>query len=73
MKHAQGRLGAEIIANIVEVVGDEDKVRSLIDLLSGFGVMEVMRTGTVAMNRGTGNKPVRVQKQTKSWDEASSV
>ena len=37
---------------IVEVIGDEDKVDALIDLLRSFGVQEVMRTGTVAMRRG---------------------
>ena len=37
---------------IVEVTGNEDKVNSLVDLLDNFGVFEVMRTGTVAMNRG---------------------
>ena len=39
---------------IVEVTGDEDKVDSFQNLLRGFGVMEVMRTGTVAMGRGMG-------------------
>ena len=37
---------------MVEVTGDGDKVDSLQDLLKGFGVLEVMRTGTIAMNRG---------------------
>ena len=37
---------------IVEVTGDEDKIDSLQDLLRSFGVLEVMRTGTIAMNRG---------------------
>ena len=37
---------------IVEVIGDEDKVDALIELLRSFGVQEVMRTGTVAMRRG---------------------
>ena len=58
---------------IVEVTGDEDKVNSLIDLLNSFGVQEVMRTGTVAMNRGLGVGPTRGRKQTASWGEASSV
>ena len=35
-----------------EVSGDEDKVDSLQELLKRFGVMEVMRTGTIAMSRG---------------------
>ena len=37
---------------IIEVTGDEDKVDSLQDLLRSFGVVEVMRTGTIAMGRG---------------------
>ena len=40
---------------IIEVTGDEDKVDSFQNLLRGFGVMEVMRTGTVAMSRGMGS------------------
>jgi len=37
---------------IIEVAGDEDKVDSLQELLKSFGVVEVMRTGTIAMGRG---------------------
>jgi acetolactate synthase I/III small subunit len=36
----------------VEVTGDEDKLDSLIDLLRGFGVVELSRTGRIAMTRG---------------------
>lgn len=39
---------------IIEVTGDEDKVDSLHNLLKPFGVLEVMRTGTIAMTRGMG-------------------
>ena len=42
---------------IVEVTGDEDKIDSLHELLKSFGVLEVMRTGTIAMNRGGGGRP----------------
>lgn len=39
-------------STIVEVTGNENKVNSLHKLLEPFGVVEVMRTGTIAMNRG---------------------
>lgn len=60
---------------IIEVTGDEDKIESLQDLLKSFGILEAMRTGTIAMNRGLEsrqdkNKP---QRQATSWDDASSV
>lgn len=43
---------------IIEVTGDEDKVESLHTLLKGFGVIGVMRTGTIAMGRGmSGGRP----------------
>jgi acetolactate synthase-1/3 small subunit len=38
---------------IVEVTGEADKVESLMDVLQPFGVLEVMRTGKIAMVRGT--------------------
>jgi acetolactate synthase-1/3 small subunit len=37
---------------IVQIVGGEDRVDSLIDLLSHFGIQEMVRTGRVAMARG---------------------
>ena len=37
---------------IIEVTGDEGKISSFYDLLKGFGVQEMMRTGRVAMIRG---------------------
>lgn len=38
---------------IVEVTGDEDKVDGLVELLRPRGVLEMVRTGKVAMVRGT--------------------
>ncbi|HJX69763.1 MAG TPA: acetolactate synthase small subunit [Dehalococcoidia bacterium] len=37
---------------IVEVTGDEDKINSLLNLLHGFGIKEIARTGRLAMTRG---------------------
>ena len=37
---------------VVEITGDEEKVDSLERMLRSFGVIEVMRTGTVAISRG---------------------
>ncbi len=36
----------------IEVTGDEDKIQSLYNLLRGFGVKEVARTGKIALTRG---------------------
>lgn len=37
---------------IVEVTGEGGKIESLIDVLKPFGILEVMRTGKIAMTRG---------------------
>ena len=37
----------------IEATGDEDKINSLINLLRGFGIKEISRTGRVAMSRGS--------------------
>jgi acetolactate synthase-1/3 small subunit len=37
---------------VIEVTGDEEKVESLLDLLRGFGIKEIVRTGRIAMTRG---------------------
>ncbi len=62
---------------IVEVSGDEDKVDSLHELLKGFGVVELMRTGTIALNRGLGTAVRDDRSGRRStavrWGEAASV
>jgi len=42
---------------IVEITGAEDKVNSMLDLLEPFGIVEMVRTGRVAMVRGEERVP----------------
>ena len=37
---------------IVEITGDEPKIDSFVDVLRPFGILEMVRTGMVAMKRG---------------------
>jgi len=39
---------------VVEATGTEDKIDGLLEVLRGFGVLEMVRTGRVAMARGVG-------------------
>ena len=44
----------------IEVTGDEEKINSLLNLLRGFGIKEIARTGRIAMTRGgVGSLPVK--------------
>jgi len=36
----------------IEITGDEEKIESMLQLLRGFGIREIARTGRVAMVRG---------------------
>jgi acetolactate synthase-1/3 small subunit len=38
---------------IVEITGTEDKIESMLELLRPFGILEMVRTGQVAMIRGS--------------------
>ena len=40
-------------AYVIEVTGTEDKIHALIELLKPIGIKEIVRTGRVAMFRGT--------------------
>jgi acetolactate synthase-1/3 small subunit len=38
----------------LRVVGTNDKIEAMLELLQPLGVLEVVRTGTIAMGRGRG-------------------
>src|SRR3954447_25104120 len=39
---------------VVETTGTEDKIESLVEVLRPFGIVEIVRTGVIAMVRGAG-------------------
>lgn len=47
---------------IIEATGDKEKVDSLLELLKGFGVREIARTGCIALTRG-GAGPLMVDEE----------
>ncbi|MCA9898628.1 MAG: acetolactate synthase small subunit [Anaerolineales bacterium] len=44
---------------IIQIVGKEDQIDSLIRLLEGFGILEMVRTGRIAMVRGQHDRETR--------------
>jgi len=47
---------------VVETTGTEDKIDSLLEVLRPYGVVEMVRTGRVAMARGLGAGEKAAQK-----------
>ena len=45
---------------VIEMTGDEDKINAMVQLLRHFGIKEMVRTGKIAINRGS--KTVKVGK-----------
>jgi acetolactate synthase-1/3 small subunit len=58
---------------VVEVTGDQDKIESLLGLVKHFGLMEVMRTGTIVMERWMGHLHDESAVKRRNWGEAASV
>ncbi len=50
----------------IEVTGDEEKINSLFNLLRGFGIREIARTGRIAMTRGSQGAPQVKEKLSKA-------
>ncbi|MCS7260465.1 MAG: acetolactate synthase small subunit, partial [Anaerolineae bacterium] len=42
---------------IIQIAGSEERIDSLVRLLNNFGILEMVRTGQVAMVRGSNTKP----------------
>ena len=55
---------------IVQIVGNEERVDSLIDLLGNFGIVEMVRTGAVARARGQSERAYR--RGTAVWRAAAN-
>ena len=59
---------------VIETTGTEDKIDSLLEVLRPYGVMEMVRTGRVAMARGAGaaEKPAARVTQVAGAHDASA-
>jgi acetolactate synthase I/III small subunit len=47
----------DIDSLMIQITGQQDRIDSLVKLLRNFGILEMVRTGQVAMVRGTGGTP----------------
>jgi len=55
---------------IIEITGDEDKIDGLLEVLRPYGILEMVRTGIVAMRRGS--KPSSVARAISNMTESAS-
>lgn len=58
---------------IIEITGTEDKIEGLLEVLRPFGLMEVVRTGQVAMRRGAKSSRSRSKETGTGFVEDESV
>ena len=61
-------VGAESLT--IEITGDEDKIDGLLEVLRPYGILEMVRTGVVAMRRGS--RPSSVARAISNLSEAES-
>jgi acetolactate synthase-1/3 small subunit len=52
---------------MIEVTGDPEKIDSIVALLRGFGIKELVRTGVVAMVRGSSAKESASPREVPAW------
>jgi acetolactate synthase-1/3 small subunit len=52
---------------MIEVTGDPEKIDSIVALLRGFGIKELVRTGVVAMVRGSSAKETASPREVPAW------
>jgi len=45
----------------VEITGDDNKIAAIVDMLKDFGILEMVRTGTIAIDRG--NKMIKYDEE----------
>ena len=57
---------------VIETTGTEDKIDSLLEVLRPYGVIEMVRTGRVAMARGTARRRRRSRAATRSRPDAAA-
>lgn len=55
---------------VAQIVGSEDRVDTLITLLGDFGILEMVRTGRVALARGS--KDYKFKRSTSVWRASSN-
>jgi acetolactate synthase-1/3 small subunit len=52
---------------LIEVTGDPEKIDSIVGLLRGFGIKELVRTRVVAMVRGSSGKDTANPREVPAW------
>lgn len=57
---------------VIEITGTEDKIDGLLDVLRPYGVLEMARTGRLAMRRGTAEAPATSRATTESEPDATT-